>query len=317
MNYEKRTFMDCNWIKENVVLYIYEELADDAKYEFEQHVRQCLACKQEVESAIAFKNAMPARQVQEISPNLLAASRMKLQEALEETEQSQGWNRFIFDFAGWMQQIKLAPALAVALLMVGFTGGALTSYRLGMSRQTHDAAPQAPASEASIAGIDSIDLDDASKRVTIKYNTLAPQTAEGTSDDPRIQQLLVLGSRNPRNPGVRLQCIGLLNGKSADIEIREALIGSLRSDKNPGVRLEILDGLKGYVRPDVHVRDAVVEALIHDTNPGVRSKALSLLNPVRTDTSVREALKVLAQHDKDDFIRSECRRVLANTPNMD
>jgi hypothetical protein len=114
-----------------------------------------------------------------------------------------------------------------------------------------------------------------------------------------------------------MEAVGLLNRKSADIEIREALIDSLRADKNTGVRLEVLDGLKGYVRKDVHVRDAVVETLMRDTNPGVRSKALSLLNPVLTDTSVREALKVLAQRDKDDYIRSECRRVLANPPNMD
>ncbi len=151
----------------------------------------------------------------------------------------------------------------------------------------------------------------------IRYNTLAPQTIEGTTDEPRIQELLVLGTRNPGNPDVRLQAIGLLKGNSADTDIREALIGSLRADKNPGVRLEVLNGLQGFVRNDVHVRDVLVETLIHDTNPGIRSKALELLNPVSQDTSVREALKMVAQSDKDDFIRSECRRILANTPNMD
>jgi hypothetical protein len=305
--------MNCNWIKENVVLYMYEELADDAKYEFEHHLRQCAACKEEVESALAFKSSMSARPAQEVSPNLLASSRMKLQEALEEAQQSRGWNRMVFDLAGWMQQIKLAPALSVALLMIGFAGGALTSYRLGMARQLD----RPSVSEASIAGIDSIVPDETGKRVIIRYNTLAPQTVEGTTDEPRIQELLLLGTRNLRNPDVRLQSVGILNAKSADNEIREALIGSLRSDKNPGVRLEVLDGLRGFVRDDVHVRDVLVEALIHDTNPGVRSKALGLLNPVRADTSVHEALKMLAQHDKDDFIRSECKRVLASTPNMD
>ena len=34
--------MTCDWTKENVVLYIYGELADDAKFEYEQHVRHCL-----------------------------------------------------------------------------------------------------------------------------------------------------------------------------------------------------------------------------------------------------------------------------------
>ena len=309
--------MNCNWMKENVVLYIYEELTDDAKYEFEHHLLQCEACKEEVESALAFKNSMSSRPAQQVSPNLLASSRMKLQESLEETQQFRGWNRIVFDLAAWMQQIKLAPALSVALLMIGFAGGALTSYRLGMARQTDRPITQAPASEANIAGIDSIVPDETGKRVAIRYNTLTPQTVEGTTDEPRIQELLLIGTRNQRNPGVRLQSVGILNAKSGNDDIREALIGSLRADQNPGVRLEVLEGLKSFVHDDVHVRDVLVEALIHDPNPGVRAKALGLLNPALADTSVREALKMLALRDKDDFIRSECKRVLAKTPNLD
>jgi len=310
--------MNCNWIKENLVLYIYEELADDARYEFEHHAQQCLACKREVESALDFKSALSIQPVPEIAPNLLTASRMKLQAALEETEQSQGWNRFIFDFAGWMQEIKLAPALVVALLMAGFAGGALTSYRLGMARQPQGATgQQPPVSAASIAGIDSIVQDNTSKRLVIKYNTLASQTAEGTSEDPQIQRLLVMGSSDPNHADVRKLSIDLLAARSADTEIREALINALRTDGDAVVRLNVLESLKSFVRNDVHVRDALVEAMMRDVNLGVRSKALSLLFSVRADTSVREALKVLAQQDKDDFIRSEAKRVLANTPNLD
>jgi hypothetical protein len=309
--------MNCDWIKNNLVLYIYEELADDAKYEFEHHVRHCLACKEEVESALAFKTSMSARPMQEVSPNLLASSRMKLQERLEETQQLRGWNRVAFDLAGWMQQIKLAPALSAALLMIGFAGGALASYRLAINRNVRPPVIQdAPVSEASIGGIDSIAQDETSKRVVIRYNTLAPQTVEGTTDDPRIHDLLIMGTRTTR-PDVRLQSIGILNAKSAEDDIREAFVASLRLDKNPGVRLAVLEGLRGFVKKDVHVRDALVEAVIHDANPGVRTTALELLNPVRADMSVHEALKMLAQHDKDDFIRSECKRILASTPNMD
>ena len=42
--------MTCDWTKENVVLYIYGELADDAKFEYEQHVRHCLGCRRELEA---------------------------------------------------------------------------------------------------------------------------------------------------------------------------------------------------------------------------------------------------------------------------
>jgi len=307
--------MNCDWIKENVVLYIYDELADDAKYEFEQHMRHCLNCKQEVESAMAFREGLSLVPVQEVSPNLLVASRLRLQEVLEETQQSHGWNRFIFDFAGWMHQLKLAPALTAALLMVGFAGGSLTTWKLVQRPGPGIAGPQLPA-EASIGGIQSIIPDANSNKVSIKYDMVYPQTMEGNANDPRIQQLLLMATRNQLNSGVRLPAIEVLTRQAEDDAVREALIYALRYDKNPGVRLKALDGLKSYVRDDVHVRDAVLEALMHDGNPGVRSNAISLLNPVRADMSVREALQMLAHHDKDQFIRSQSQRYLDSTPNL-
>jgi len=309
--------MTCDWTKENVVLYIYDELPDDARYEFEHHVRHCLACRQEVEASLALKESMSLAPVQEISPNLLADSRMKLQEALDETEQSRGWNRFVFDFAGWMHQLKLAPAAIAALLMIGFAGGSLTTWQLAHRTSVTNAGNIAvPVTEANIAGIESIVPDPNSNQVMIKYDTLHPETLQASYDDPRIQQLLLLGSRNNRNSGVRLDSIDLLTRKVEDNAVREALIYALRYDKNPGVRLKVLDGLKSYVKNDVRVRDALVEALMHDDNAGVRSQAISLLGPVLADTSVHEALQILSQHDADNFIRSESKRYLENTPKL-
>jgi HEAT repeats/Putative zinc-finger len=307
--------MNCDWTRENVVLYIYDELADDAKYEFEQHIRQCVGCKQEVESALAFKNTISEKPLEEVSPNLLVASRMRLQEALDETVQSHGWNRFMFDLAGWMHQLKLAPALTAAILIIGFAAGSLTTWRLARA-VPNAAGPVVPQAEANIAGIESITPDANSNKVSIKYDMVFPQVKEGSPDDPDIHQLLLLAARNQRNSSVRLDSIDLLTRQAEDNAVREALVYALRYDKNPGVRLKALDGLKSYVKDDVHVRDAVLEALMHDTNGGVRSEAISLLNPVRADMSVREALEVLAQHDKDQFIRSESRRYLESTPNL-
>ena len=90
----------------------------------------------------------------------------------------------------------------------------------------------------------------------------------------------------------------------------------MRYDKNPGVRLVALDALKSYVR-DVRVRDVILDALLHDTNAGVRSEAIGLLDQVRADSSVREAFRQLARGDKDKFIRTQSRRYLENTPDMD
>jgi HEAT repeats len=307
--------MNCDWIKENVVLYIYDELPDDAKYEFEHHTSHCLACRQELESALEFKESLSGMPVEEPSPGLLAASRMTLGAALDETSPNRGWDRLVFDFAGWMRQVKLAPALTAAILMVGFAGGSLTTWRLVGAKQP-PVVEGTPVQEANIAGIESITPDAGSNKVSIKYDMVYPQTMEGTPDDPRIQQLLLMATRNTRNSGVRLDSIDLLTRKAEDNAVREALVYALRYDKNPGVRLRALDGLKGYVRDDVHVRDAVLEALMHDNNSGVRSEAIGLLDPVRADMSVREALQILAQQDKDRFIRSQSKRYLENAPDL-
>jgi hypothetical protein len=314
--------MKCEWTKENVVLYMYDELPDDARFEFMHHIQQCEDCRRELEAAQAFKQDMSVLPAPEVSPNFLAANRMQLQEALEHAQQNRSfWGMFIFDFAGWMQQIKLAPALTAVLLIVGFAGGSLTTWRLAQGNQ-----PQGPVNSANVGGtpqdyniaaIDSIDTDPTSNRVTIKYDTLRPQTAEGSATDPHIQQLLLLAARNNRNSDVRLDSIDLLKSKAQDNEVRDALISALRYDRNPGVRLKALDGLKSYVKDDVHVRDAVLEALLHDTNPGVRSEAISLLDPVKADSSVREALQVLAQHDSNQYIKTQSQKYLASTPHLD
>lgn len=314
--------MNCDWTKENIVLFIYGELADDAKFEFEQHVRHCLGCRRELDTAIELKDAMSAAPVKEISPSFLAANRMQLQEALEHAEQSRNiFSSFIFDATGWFHQIKLAPALTAALLIIGFAGGVGTTYKMMESRRTPITVAgqneiQQPV-EANIATIESITPAANSNQVQIKYNTLQPQTLSGTTDDPRVRQLLLLAARNNRNSSLVLDSLDVLTRRPEDDAVREVLIEALRYDKNPGVRLKALDALKGYVRDDVHVRDAVVEALLHDNNAGVRQEAISLLDPVKADTSVRAALTVLAARDQNKFIREESKRYLASMPHLD
>jgi HEAT repeat protein len=315
--------MTCEWTKDNVVFYIYDELADDAKFAFEQHVRQCLGCRRELDAALEFKGGMQALPVKDVPPSFLAANRMQLQETLEHAEQKRNFlSSLFFDLTGWMHQIKLAPALTAALLMIGFAGGALTTYRMSTHNGSTDQGSlisHEPSSvdAANVAGIDSITPQANGNQVQIKFNTLQPQTVNGSTDDPRIRQLLLLAARNNRNSGVVLDSLDVLARTPEDNAVREALVYALRYDKNPGVRLKSLEGLKGYVKDDVHVRDAVIEALLHDNNAGVRQEAIGLLDAVKADSSVRAALMVLAERDQNKFIREESKRYLASTPHLD
>jgi HEAT repeats/Putative zinc-finger len=309
--------MNCEWVQTNATLYIYDELQDDQRYEFERHVERCSACRSEIESVRQFRKDMSVRPVIEPSPNLLANSRMRLQEALENETQSFGWRRLTFDLAGWMHSLRLSPALSAMLLIVGFFGGVLTAYQLRPSPQVKDefGRPQA-VDAASIAGIRGIAQEPGSNKVQIQYDRLTPDTAQGSMDDPKIQALLLYAARSNMNTGVRIDSIDLLTQKPDNDRIREALVYALRYDKNPGVRLKALEGLRTYVKEDRRVRDAVLEALLKDTNPGVRSQAIALLESSRVDSSVRQAFATLAS-DQDPYIRTESRRVLANLPNVE
>jgi hypothetical protein len=307
--------MNCEWVKANAIAYVYDEVPDDARYELEQHTERCEACAREVRSARAFHQVMSALPMDEPTPNFLAASRMKLQEALETTEQARGWQRWAFDPFAWLHQIKFAPALAMVLLMVGFGAGVLATWRSQPVSGPGGGPEQAAV--LPVATIRGITQEPGTNRVSIQYDALQPERVEGSLDDPRIQQLLLYAARNNQNSGLRMDSVDLLTRKPEDDRIREALMFALRYDSNPGVRLKALEGLRGYVREDVRVRDAVLEALLRDSNPGVRTEAIQMLQSVKADSSVRQVMRHLAQSDTNEYIRKQAGTVLAQLPEID
>jgi anti-sigma factor RsiW len=312
--------MKCEWVKDNVLLYVYNELPDDARYELEQHLARCPGCTAELKATRKFHAVLSELPIEEPSPNLLTASRMRLEEALETAKPGGFWRRLAFDPTAWLRQIQFAPALAAVLVILGFAGGIGTSYKLmsnsGNLESLVPRAAPAPA-ESSIAAIRSISQDAGANTVSIQYDTVSTQQAQGSLNDQRIQQLLLFAARNNYNSGVRMDSVDLLTQHASDTHVREALIWALRYDSNPGVRLKALDGMVAYVKSDPRVRDALLEALMDDSNLGVRVEALHLLEPVRADSSVRAVLVKLAENDQNAYIKSQARSVLAQLPEFD
>src|SRR5258705_9765493 len=243
--------MKCEWVQENILLYIYNELADDARYELEQHLGRCPDCAAELKSARAFHSTLSKHPVQEPTPNLLAVSRMQLQEALETAPQGGFWQRLTFDPANWLRQVRFSPALAAVIFMIGFGGGITTMIKVTPTERgpigvIHD--PVQVPQEASITGIRSVVQESGSDRVNIKYDTVTTQDLTASINDQRIQQLLLFAARSNYSSGVRMDSVDLLTQKPDDTRVREALIYSLRNDTNPGVRLKAIEGLGSYVK---------------------------------------------------------------------
>src|SRR5580658_564131 len=309
--------MKCEWVRENIVLQVYGELADDARHELEQHVARCSDCAAELKAEQDFHALLSQTPAAEPPPNLLAASRMRLQEALETAEQGGFWRRLAFDPANWLRQVRFSPALASAILIAGFAGGVGTSYKVLAHPQQGPTTPAPTAAETSITGIRSITQDPGTNKIAIKYDTVATLETQGSLNDQRIQQLLLFAARNNYNSGVRMDSVDLLTQKPDVSQVRDALIYALQYDTNPGVRLKALDGLGSFVKVDVRVRNAVLEALGSDGNPGVRTEALRLIEPVKADGSVRGVLMTLAAKDQSQYIKSQARTMLAQLPEID
>jgi hypothetical protein len=311
--------MKCEWVQQNIVLYVYDELPDDARHELEQHVARCTTCMAELSSVKSFRSGMTHSPVLEPTPSFLTSSRMKLQEALESAEQGGWWSRFVFDPVNWLNQVRFAPALAAAIFIVGFAGGIGATYKMSRANpatETPTTTGSSPAALASISGISSIVQQPGSDQVTIKYDTVSPQEAHGSLGDSNIQQLLLYAARNNFNAGVRMDSVNLLTQQPNNSHVREALLYALRYDSNTGVRLKALDGLGPHVKDDVQVRDAVLESVMSDNNPGVRIEALHLLDSVRGDSSVRIVLQRLAAKDENRYIRSQARTMVSQLPEM-
>jgi anti-sigma-K factor RskA len=308
--------MKCEWVRENITLHVYGELADDARHELEQHVERCSDCAAELKAEQEFHALLSQERAAEPTPNLLAASRMRLQEGLETAEQGRFWHRLAFDPAVWLRQVSFSPALASVILILGFAGGVGTAYRV-FAHQTPPTVSAPTPAEASITGIRSITQEPGTNQINIKYDTVSTLQTQGSMNDQRIQQLLLFAARNNYNSGVRMDSVDLLTQKPDVSQVRDALIYALRYDTNPGVRLKALDGLGGFVKDDVGVRDAVLEALVGDANPGVRTEALRLIEPAKADGSVRGVLMTLAAKDQSQYIKSQARTMLAQLPEID
>ena len=205
--------MKCEWVRENITLQVYGDLADDSSNELEQHVARCADCAAELKAEQYIHALLSQTPATEPPPNLLAASRMRLQEALETAEQGGFWHRLAFDPANWLRQVRFSPALASAILIAGFAGGVGTSYKVLAHPQQGPTTPAPTAAETSITGIRSITQDPGTNKIAIKYDTVATLDTQGSLNDQRIQELLLFAARNNYNSGVRMDSVDLLTQK--------------------------------------------------------------------------------------------------------
>jgi hypothetical protein len=320
--------MKCENAQQNIILAQYGELPDELQFPLEQHLGICEDCRREWNALLALNEELALTPMLEPSPNFLAASRMQLDEALDNLPPRSISERFFGNAFRWLGFLQGAPALATLLLGVGFLGGnVIARYQAAHAPQLPRPVILSNAANGAIASVSGIVQTPNSDLVQVKYNRLVPETVQGSLDDPQIRQLLMLGTKLATNNDVHADSVALLAsecraGHSCDVgdngtnEIRTTLVSSLRSDKNAAVRLKALNGLQPYVAQDEHVRDAVLDALLYDKSADVRTQAISMLTPVQADSSVRQVLRTVSSQDVNPAIRNASFQVLQGSADI-
>lgn len=308
--------MKCDMAQQNVVLAMYGELPDELGGALERHLADCDDCRSEVDAMKTLDEYLAEHPVIEPSPNLLAQSRVRLDEALDLIPPHGFFTRLRSNFYRWMGHVQGAPALATLLVGIGFLSGNFT-YRYQIAHQPKEKAAPVTLSnltQGSVANVTGIEQTPDPEVVQVRYNRIIPETMEGSLDDAQIRQLLLVGVTQATTAEVHESSINLLSNEcrirhacTAEKDgkgIRNALLVSLRYDKNAGVRMKALEGLQPYVGLDQRVRDAVLESLMHDQSAEVRTAAIGLLAPVESDSSVRQVLRTVSTQDENPYIRT-------------
>src|SRR5271155_1272569 len=204
--------MKCESARDCIVLLKYGELPDELAGTLEQHLMECEGCNEELEAFQMFEERLATLPVLEPSPNLLAQSRMRLDDALDMIPPHGFLTQLRINLYRWIGNVQSAPALATLLLGVGFLAGNFT-HRYQVAN-----APKPPAgsvtishpTEGVVANVTGIVQTPNSELVQVNYNKLVPESMEGSLDSPDIRNLLLVGTHAAATPGIRMNSVSLL-----------------------------------------------------------------------------------------------------------
>src|SRR6187402_1128663 len=102
--------MNCEEVREQLVLLAYDELREEERADLELHLRGCAGCQEESLAFTTMTEVLALEAMPEVTPNMLAASRMRLDEALDEAGESTWGMRVRAAMLGTWRHLYAAPA---------------------------------------------------------------------------------------------------------------------------------------------------------------------------------------------------------------
>jgi hypothetical protein len=302
--------------KEWLNLMAYEELDAERKRLTEEHMKDCVSCREEWDQLKRLHRVMDDHAVQVPTEHLLNEARAELRAALRyERNRPTASSRVREVFSSFVPSFRTAMGLA-AMLVVGLFVGRMMAPTIVIPMQSEKTATTQPVIDTSnldISNIRFVDADPNDGQIEFAYDAVKPMRVKGSVNDKKIQQLLTYALEREENPGVRLRALNTISANkkaTVDPEIKKALITALKSDGNDGVRKEAMAVLKTYPF-DSDIQNAFVYVLQRDANASLRIDAIKSLEENKIqDKELITVLKEKSESDDNSYIRRRATNIL-------
>ena len=319
--------MQCDKAQLQIVAFIHGELDEDTSAELELHTLTCERCSAELEVYQALQRALTLTPAQEPSPNLLAQSRIRLDQALDQMGAPSFWLRLQTGTLALFAQLRSAPGVAAALAVVGFLLGgwagqvwmrhnapAPTAQTAQLAQNTPAPRPVPPTLALRATPAQTLNngaMENASTQAAAAGNasTSVPQIFNVSRIVPHQDTHMVEVQYNQIVPET-------VEGPMDDPAVQQLLLMAASNGMDPGVQDDSVALLaqqcsQGRYCAGGPVRTALMVALRYDRDASMRAKALDGLQPyVAEDTRVRDAILESLLHDPSQQVRSSALHVL-------
>lgn len=303
-------------LKDWLVLSYYGELMEKQEKALHEHLRDCVACRQEKEALDEFYDLLEL-DVPEVDSVLLEQARAQLRGALsvEGSSPNTGRSQFFSGFGlDWLYGGR-ALAVSVASAFLGLALGMLIFSEI--ERKPAD-SELLLGSDVEISGVEFLNPNPSDGDLDFIYRAVQPVRLRGGLNDPRIERVLTEALKSVDNPGVRLQVVDALVQRSRatelDQEVKNSLLEVLKMDPNVGVRKRAL-GVLSELPLDETLKRALIQTLVNDPNPGMRVAAINILavkagQGLSLNPELLNQLASVMDTEKNDFIRRRSREFL-------
>jgi len=252
--------MKCD--KEMLTHWLNNQLTNAERQEFEAHLAECTACRQEVKEGTKVLVLMEQIQVPQPAAGMEARFLGMLDAYTQSVKKDSIWKNFNSRLQQlWSFQPKLQLAYSLVLLVIGVTVGYLFLNK----------SPK----------------DNSKEQITMLSSKVED-----------MRQMMMLSLLENPSASQRLRAVSYTEEiTNVNAQIIDALLRTLNEDPNVNVRLVTLEALIKYSDRS-RVREELIRSIANQESPLVQSALADIMMKLQEKRSV-EAFKKLLEHSSD------------------